>query len=58
VARGGCAAAAGSVGLAAAIADGLGFLVILIWLVTDELPDDVDALGILLVAAGRGASRC
>jgi hypothetical protein len=40
-----------AVGLAAAIADGLGFLVILIWLVTDELPDDVDALGIILLVA-------
>jgi hypothetical protein len=40
-----------SVALAAAIADGLAALVILIWLVTGELPDDVDALGMILLVA-------
>jgi hypothetical protein len=38
-------------GLAAAIADGLASVVILIWLVTGELPDDVDVLGIILLVA-------
>jgi len=40
-----------SVALAAAIADGLAALVVLIWLVTGELPDDVDALGTILLIA-------
>jgi hypothetical protein len=38
-----------AVGFAAAIADGLASLVVLIWLVTGELPDDVDTLGIILL---------
>jgi ABC-type amino acid transport system permease subunit len=38
-----------SAALAAAIADGLAALVILIWLVTGELPDNVDALGTILL---------
>jgi hypothetical protein len=40
-----------SVALAAAIADGLAALVVLIWLITGELPDDVDTLGIVLLIA-------
>ena len=36
---------------AAAVADGLAALVVLIWLVTGELPDDVDALGTILLIA-------
>jgi hypothetical protein len=39
------------VALAAAVADGLAALVVLIWLVTGELPDDVDALGTILLIA-------
>jgi hypothetical protein len=37
--------------LAAAVADGLAALVVVIWLVTGELPDDVDALGTILLIA-------
>ena len=40
-----------SVALAAAIADGLAALVVLIWLVAGELPDDVDTLGTILLIA-------
>jgi hypothetical protein len=40
-----------SVALAAAITDGLGALVVLIWLVSGQLPDDVDALGTVLLIA-------
>lgn len=40
-----------SVALAAAIADGLAALVVLIWLVSGQLPDDVDALGTILLIA-------
>jgi hypothetical protein len=40
-----------SVALAAAIADGLAALVILIWLVAGELPDYVDTLGTILLIA-------
>lgn len=40
-----------SVALAAAIADGLAALVVLIWLVAGELPDYVDTLGTILVIA-------
>ena len=40
-----------SVALAAAIADGLAALVVLIWLVAGELPDYVDALGTILLIA-------
>jgi hypothetical protein len=36
---------------AAAVADGLAALVVVIWLVTGELPDDVDALGTILLIA-------
>jgi hypothetical protein len=39
------------VALAGALADGLAALVVLIWLVTGELPDDVDALGTILLIA-------
>jgi hypothetical protein len=39
------------VALPAAVADGLAALVVLIWLVTGELPDDVDALGTILLIA-------
>jgi hypothetical protein len=39
------------VALAAAVADGLAALVVVIWLVTGELPDDVDALGTILLIA-------
>jgi hypothetical protein len=39
------------VALAGALADGLAGLVVLIWLVTGELPGDVDALGIILLIA-------
>jgi hypothetical protein len=39
------------VALGAAVADGLAALVVLIWLVTGELPDDVDALGTILLIA-------
>jgi hypothetical protein len=39
------------VALAGAVADGLAALVVLIWLVTGELPDDVDALGTILLIA-------
>ena len=39
------------VALAAAVADGLAALVVLIWLLTGELPDDVDALGTILLIA-------
>ena len=39
------------VALAAAVADGLAAVVVLIWLVTGELPDDVDALGTILLIA-------
>ena len=39
------------VALAAAGADGLAALVVLVWLVTGELPDDVDALGTILLIA-------
>jgi hypothetical protein len=39
------------VALAAAVADGLGALVVVIWLVTGELPNDVDALGTILLIA-------
>jgi hypothetical protein len=38
-----------SVALAAAIADGLAALVVLIWLVAGELPDYVDTLGTILL---------
>ena len=40
-----------SVALAAAIADGLAALVVLIWLVAGELPDYVDTLGTILLIA-------
>jgi hypothetical protein len=40
-----------SVALAAAIADGLAALVVLIWLVVGELPDYVDTLGTILLIA-------
>jgi hypothetical protein len=40
-----------SVARAATLADGLAALVVLIWLVTGELPDDVDALGTILLIA-------
>jgi hypothetical protein len=40
-----------SVALAAAIADGLAALVVVIWLVAGELPDDVDTLGTILLIA-------
>jgi hypothetical protein len=40
-----------SVALAAAIADGLAALVVLIWLVGGALPDDVDTLGTILLIA-------
>jgi hypothetical protein len=40
-----------SVALAATIADGLAALVVLIWLVTGEVPDNVDALGTILLIA-------
>ena len=40
-----------SVALAAAIADGLAAVVILIWLVAGELPDYVDTLGTILLIA-------
>jgi hypothetical protein len=39
------------VALAAAVADGLAALVVVIWLVTGELPNDVDALGTILLIA-------
>jgi hypothetical protein len=39
------------VALAGGLADGLAALVVLIWLVTGELPDDVDALGTILLIA-------
>ena len=39
------------VALAAAVTDGLAALVVVIWLVTGELPDDVDALGTILLIA-------
>lgn len=39
------------VALAGAIADALASLVVLIWLVTGELPDDVDTLGTILLIA-------
>ena len=39
------------VALSGALADGLAALVVLIWLVTGELPDDVDALGTILLIA-------
>jgi hypothetical protein len=39
------------VALAAAVADGLAALVVAIWLVSGELPDDVDALGTILLIA-------
>jgi hypothetical protein len=40
-----------SVALAAAIADGLAAVVVLVWLVSGELPDYVDALGTILLIA-------
>lgn len=40
-----------TVALAAAIADGLASLIILIWLVTGELPDDVGTFGTILLIA-------
>jgi hypothetical protein len=40
-----------SVALAAAIADGLSALIVLIWLVAGELPDYVDTLGTILLIA-------
>jgi hypothetical protein len=40
-----------SVALAAAVADGLAALVVLIWLVAGELPDYVDTLGTILLIA-------
>jgi hypothetical protein len=40
-----------SVALAAAIADGLAALVVVIWLVAGELPDYVDTLGTILLIA-------
>jgi apolipoprotein N-acyltransferase len=40
-----------SVARGAAGADGLAALVVLVWLVTGELPDDVDALGTILLIA-------
>jgi hypothetical protein len=40
-----------SVALAAAIADGLAALIVLIWLVAGELPDYVDTLGTILLIA-------
>jgi hypothetical protein len=40
-----------SVAGAAAGADGLAALVVLVWLVTGELPNDVDALGTILLIA-------
>jgi hypothetical protein len=40
-----------SVALAAAIADGLAALVVLIWFVAGELPDYVDTLGTILLIA-------
>src|SRR5918995_4161738 len=40
-----------SVALAAAIADGLAALVVLIWLVSGQLPDDLDTLGTILLIA-------
>jgi hypothetical protein len=40
-----------AVALASAIVDGLASLIVLIWLVTDELPEDVDVLGIILLVA-------
>ena len=39
------------VALATAGADGLAALIVLIWLVTGSLPDDVDALGTILLIA-------
>jgi hypothetical protein len=39
------------VALAAAGADGLAAAIVLIWLVTGELPDDVDTLGTILLIA-------
>ena len=41
----------GPVALSAAVADGLAAVVVLVWLVTGELPDDVDALGTILLIA-------
>jgi drug/metabolite transporter superfamily protein YnfA len=41
----------GPVALAAAVGDGLAALVVLIWLVTGELPDEVDTLGTILLIA-------
>jgi hypothetical protein len=40
-----------SVARAAAGADGLAALIVLVWLVTGELPGDVDALGTILLIA-------
>ena len=40
-----------SVARAASGADGLASLVVLVWLVTGELPDDVDTLGTILLIA-------
>jgi hypothetical protein len=41
----------GPVALSAAVAEGLAAAVVLVWLLTGELPDDVDALGTILLIA-------